>query len=92
MYVMSRLLLMCILCLFINSNVKLFSGCSWWQYFNGKKGFLIHYFSYFQAETENEEKVAKRLRHLELTAQLTRELMPILLEVSVCHRSRLTAL
>ncbi len=43
--------------------------------------FIFYYFS-SQAECEeSEEKKSKRARHLELTAQLTRDLLPILMEV-----------
>jgi hypothetical protein len=40
--------------------------------------------SHLQAEeeVETEEKKAKRARHLELTSQLTKEILPVLLAVS----------
>ncbi len=38
--------------------------------------------SQLQAETESEVKKQKRARHLELTSHLTKELLPVLLEVS----------
>ncbi len=34
------------------------------------------------ADSETEEKKAKRSRHLELTSQLTKEILPVLLAVS----------